>query len=161
MLALEGIPGIYIHSLLGTQNYHAGVAETNHNRTINRYKWSIDELIEKLSDPDDHHGQVFQRMKELIRIRTRQPAFHPNTVQFTLQLGDDVFGFWRQSRNRDQSIFCLHNVTDHEIGIPLSSINLISFDTWVDLVGGEEFENFRHDLVLKPYQYMWLSNKAY
>jgi sucrose phosphorylase len=161
MLALEGIPGIYIHSLLGTENNHAGVAETNHNRTINRYKWPIDALVEKLSNPDDHHCQVFQRMKELIRIRTRQPAFNPNTVQFTLQLGDDVFGFWRQSRNREQSIFCLHNVTDHEIGIPLSSINLISFDTWVDLVGGEEFDNFRHDLVLKPYQCMWLSNKAY
>jgi sucrose phosphorylase len=52
-------------------------------------------------------------------------------------------------------------MADHEVGIPLSSINLISFETWVDLIGGEKFDNFRHDLILKPYQCVWLSNKSY
>jgi sucrose phosphorylase len=161
MFAMEGIPAIYIHSLLGTNNYLEGVEATKQNRTINRYKWRIDELKNRLTDTGSHHHHIFTRMKELLRIRTRQPAFHPNAVQFTLQLGDDVFGFWRQSRNRDQSIFCLHNVTDHEVVIPLSSINLISFDTWIDLVGGQKFDDFRQDLELQPYQYVWLSNKIY
>ena len=161
MFSMEGVPAIYIHSLLGTNNYLEGVEATKQNRTINRYKWRIDELNRKLTDTNSHHHHVFTKMKELLRIRTRQPAFHPNAVQFTLQLGDDVFGFWRQSRNREQSIFCLHNVTDHEVVIPLSSINLISFDIWIDLVGGQKFDDFRQDLKLQPYQYVWLSNKEY
>jgi len=33
------VPAIYIHSFLATQNYYQGVEHTNHNRTINRYKW--------------------------------------------------------------------------------------------------------------------------
>lgn len=52
-----------------------------------------------------HHGQAFESMRKLLEIRRRQPAFHPNVMQFTLQLGDRVFGFWRQSLDQEQSIF--------------------------------------------------------
>jgi sucrose phosphorylase len=38
MLAMVGVPGIYLHSLFGSRNYAAGVAETGRNRTINREK---------------------------------------------------------------------------------------------------------------------------
>ncbi|MEM7594479.1 MAG: sugar phosphorylase, partial [Cyanobacteria bacterium P01_A01_bin.83] len=38
MMALEGIPAIYIHSLLATPNNYAGLEQTGRNRTINRYR---------------------------------------------------------------------------------------------------------------------------
>lgn len=161
MFALEGVPAIYIHSFLATNNYYEGVERTNHNRTINRYKWDYDELTEKLSQSFSNHAKIFDKMCGLLRIRTRQPAFHPNAVQFTLHLGDQVFGFWRQSQQRDQSIFCLHNVTDQEVRIPVSSINLISLDTWVDLISGKDFSDIRQDVILQPYQYVWITNKVY
>lgn len=161
MFALEGVPGIYIHSFLATNNYYDGVELTSHNRTINRYKWNIDELNEKLEQEHSHHSKVFNGMLELLRIRTKQPAFHPNAVQYTLHLGDEIFGFWRQSQRRDQSIFCLHNVTDTEVTIPIAAINLISLDTWVDLISGKDFSDIRQDVVLQPYQYVWLTNKAF
>ncbi len=161
MFSLEGVPGIYIHSLLATNNYYEGVELTNQNRTINRYKWQYDEIKEALGQDHSHHARVFAGMKNLLKIRRKQPAFHPNAVQFTLHLGDEVFGFWRQSQRRDQSIFCLHNVTDQEICIPVSSINLISLDTWVDLISGKDFSDIRQDVILKPYQFVWLTNKTY
>jgi len=160
MFSLEGIPGIYIHSFFGTNNYHEGVELTNNNRTINRYKWNDKEITSKLSEEHTHNARVFKEMKKLLAIRIRQPAFHPNAVQFTLHLGDEVFGFWRQSQRRDQSIFCLHNVTDQEISIPLSAINLISLDTWIDLISRKGFSDIRQDVILKPYQFMWLTNNA-
>ncbi|VUD40941.1 Sucrose phosphorylase [Thalassocella blandensis] len=161
MFALEGIPAVYIHSFLATNNYYDGVELTSHNRTINRYKWNIDELNEKLEQEHSHHSRVFNGMQELLRVRTKQPAFHPNAVQYTLHLGDEIFGFWRQSQRRDQSIFCLHNVTDTEVTIPIASINLISLDTWVDLISGKDFSDIRQDVVLQPYQFVWLTNKAF
>ncbi|WP_075187601.1 alpha-amylase family glycosyl hydrolase [Teredinibacter haidensis] len=160
MLSLEGVPAIYIHSLLATNNYSDGVELTNSNRTINRYKWAYDDISQKLDDGYSHHARVFERMKNLIAIRIKQPAFHPNATQFTLHLGDQLFGFWRQSPRRDQSIFCIHNITDKEISIPLSSINLISLDKWVDLVSEKEFTNLHEDLVLQPYGFVWLSNRV-
>ncbi len=160
MFSLEGVPGIYIHSLFATNNHYEGVELTSHNRTINRYKWEYDSLIEKLEQEHSHHAKVFSKMTELLRIRRNQPAFHPNAVQFTLHLGDSIFGFWRQSHRRDQSIFCLHNVTNEEVSIPVSSINLISLDTWVDLISGNDFSDIRQEVVLKPYEFVWLTNKV-
>ena len=43
MLALEGTPAIYIHSLLGTENNREGMA-FGRARTINRYHWEADDL---------------------------------------------------------------------------------------------------------------------
>lgn len=159
MLSLEGIPAIYIHSFLATNNYAEGVELTNHNRTINRYKWDYDQISEKLDDGYSHHCKVMNRMKELLAIRTKQQAFHPNATQFTLHLGDQIFAFWRQSLKRDQSIFCIHNISDTEVTIPLSSINLISLNTWEDLVSGDQYADLHKDLVLGPYQFVWLANK--
>lgn len=161
MFALEGVPGIYIHSLFATNNYYDGIELTNHNRTINRYKWEYNDLNDKLEQEHSHHAKVFSSMTDLLQIRIKQPAFHPNAVQFTLHLSEAIFGFWRQSQRRDQSIFCLHNVTDQEVCVPIASINLISLDSWVDLISGIDFSDIRQDVVLMPYEFVWLTNKVY
>lgn len=160
MLALEGLPAFYIHSLLGTQNDYDRLKLTNHNRSINRRKWNYAEINEKLDDPNNHHSQVFDQLKHLIKLRAAQSAFHPNAVQFTLHLGDQVFAFWRQSSRRDQSIFCIHNVTDQEVSVPVQSINLIYGEDWRDLISGKALNSDLHELVLEPYQCVWLSNGA-
>lgn len=160
MFSLEGVPGIYIHSMLATNNYYEGVELSNQNRTINRYKWQYDDIKAALGNEHSHHARVFNGMKNLLKIRRKQAAFHPNAVQYTLHLGDEVFGFWRQSQHRDQSIFCLHNVTDQEIRIPVSAINLITLDTWTDLISGTDYSDIRQEVTLKPYQFVWLSNKV-
>ncbi|MFT7561336.1 MAG: sucrose phosphorylase [Flavobacteriales bacterium] len=159
MMALEGVPAIYIHSLFGTNNYNEGIELSGRNRTINRFKWDYADLCAKLADEATHHAKIFSAMKHLLAIRCAQPAFHPNATQFTLHLGDQIFGFWRQSPKRDQSIFCIHNIRNTKISIPLASINLISLDTWVDLISGASFGDQHQDLELKPYQAVWLTNK--
>lgn len=159
MMALEGIPAFYLNSMLATNNYEEGVELSKHNRTINRYKWNIDDLDQVLNNPATHHAKVFSKLTELIRIRSQQPAFHPNATQFTLHLGDQIFGFWRQSINREQSIFCIHNISDQKVTIALSSINLISTDNWFDLISNLCIEDMHQDLLLEPYQSIWLTNK--
>lgn len=158
MLALEGLPAIYIHSFLATNNYNDGVELTNQNRTINRFKWEYEELSAKLDDQYSHHAKVFHKLCWLIKVRKKQPAFHPNATQFTLHLGDNIFGFWRQSLARDQTLFCINNVCDREVTIPLSSINLIGADSWTDLITGRSYDDLHEDLTLKPYQFVWLTN---
>ena len=159
MLALEGLPAIYIHSFLATNNYIDGVDLTNQNRTINRFKWDYEELNTKLDDQYSHHAKVYHKLRWLIKIRKRQPAFHPNATQFVLHLGDNIFGFWRQSLAHDQTLFCINNVCDKEITIPLSSINLVGADLWTDLITGRPYDDLHEDLILKPYQYVWLTDR--
>ncbi|MDI9245081.1 sugar phosphorylase [Marinobacter sp. CHS3-4] len=159
MLALEGIPAFYIHSMLGTENDFDRMENTGRFRSINRAQWQIDRLEALLADPQNHHHKVFTELKRLIGIRRKQPAFHPNATQFTLHLGLQLFGFWRQSMRRDQSIFCIHNITDEVQEVSLAEINLIGTDHWKDLLSGMEIDDLSGSIALKPYQSVWLSNR--
>ncbi|MCQ8850592.1 sugar phosphorylase [Alteromonas stellipolaris] len=161
MLGMEGIPGIYIHSLLGTSNDYEKVANTGQNRSINRRRWDFKELEALLDSPYSQHHKVLTRLSQLIRIRKAQPAFHPNATQFTLQLNESIFGYWRQSLDRKQSIFCISNVSDEEQTILLSDINLIGTDNWIDLVTRQQIALSDAFLQLKPYQVLWISNQDF
>ena len=161
MLGMEGIPGIYIHSLLGTSNDYEKVANTGQNRSINRKRWHFSELEALLDSPFSQHHKVLTRISQLIRIRKAQPAFHPNATQFTLQLGNQIFGYWRQSLDRKQSIFCISNISDEEQTILLSDINLIGTDNWIDLITRDEIALSSGFLQMKPYQVLWISNQDF
>ncbi|MFO7529693.1 MAG: sugar phosphorylase [Marinobacter sp.] len=160
MLALEGIPAFYIHSLLGTENDYARVENTGRLRSINRGQWQLDKLEEELENPLCHHSKVYHELKRLIGIRRGQAAFHPNATQFTLHLGLQIFGFWRQSMRRDQSVFCIHNISNEVQQVALSDINLIGTDHWVDLISGMAIDDLSGSITLKPYQSVWLSNQT-
>ncbi|GAA3938612.1 sugar phosphorylase [Litoribacillus peritrichatus] len=159
MFALEGIPGLYIHSLLGTHNDYEKLKHTNHNRSINRHRWDYQALQQQLAEETSDHHKVFNELKNLLAIRTKQAAFHPNATQFTLHLGDQLFGFWRQSIDRSQSIFCIYNISNEEQILNLSEVNLIDLDEWRDLITGDYLQNISGQLAMSPYQVLWISNK--
>lgn len=158
-MALEGIPAFYIHSLLATPNDQEGVEKTGVNRAINRHRWDYAQLREKLDDVNSVHARVLNGLKERVDTRCKQPAFHPNATQFTLHLDERIFGIWRQSLERDQSIFALHNVSKDQLTVSPLSINLISGEVWIDLLTGEEIAQGGDDIVLAPYQCRWITNR--
>ncbi|MFK8051607.1 MAG: sugar phosphorylase [Woeseiaceae bacterium] len=159
MLALEGVPGIYIHSLLGTPNDVEGLARTGQYRAINRHRWDSERLEGYLADPENRHSKVLTRLKALIELRCQQPSFHPNAIQFTLQLGLQLFGIWRQSVDRRQDIFSISNISASTQKLELSAINLVSTDRWRDLISGLVIEDTQSSIVLAPYQSVWLTNQ--
>ena len=159
MLALEGIPAFYIHSLFGTENDHERVTHTGRARSINRHQWQVEDLEKQLENPYSHHSKVFTELSRLIQLRRKQPAFHPNATQFTMHLGLNLFGFWRQSMSRAQSIFSINNVTAQPQLLNLADLNLVSTDTWKDLLSGRQFDEHTSQIELQPYQSVWLSNQ--
>lgn len=159
MFGLEGIPGIYIHSMLGTQNDTKKLANTHHNRSINRHRWQEDILELALANKNLHHHKVLSTLKTLLDIRIKQPAFHPNATQFTLHLGLQLFGFWRQSLNRKQSIFCVSNISNQPVVLPLSELNLIITKSWYELISQREITELSQEMTLAPYQTVWIANQ--
>jgi sucrose phosphorylase len=159
MLALEGIPGFYLNSLLATKNDYERLKETGRARSINRHCWTNSELTAALADSTGLHATVFNELKRLIQIRRQQPAFHPNATQYTLHMGNKLFAFWRESVDRDQSIFAIHNVSDEPQMLPLVELNLIATEQWRDVLTGQVYERLDSELELKPYASVWLSNR--
>ncbi|MEH6453398.1 MAG: sugar phosphorylase [Psychromonas sp.] len=158
MFALEGIPGIYIHSLLGTQNDYEKFKNSHKKRAINRHCWDYDVLQQKLKDQNNHHHIVLASLKKLLDIRIKQAAFHPNATQFTLHLGLQLFGFWRQSQDRKQSIFCISNITNQEVALKINNLNLIMTESWYELITDNKIDTTQESLILAPYQTLWISN---
>ena len=159
LLGLEGVPAFYLHSLLGTQNDVERVRHTGHNRAINRHQWQLSDLAAALDNSRSSHHRVLAALQKLIELRKQQLAFHPNATQFTLNLGDPLFGFWRQSTDRRQSIFCVYNVSDQPQMLSIQSLNLIATQDWYDLVSGQKFDDSMSQTCLAPYQSVWISNR--
>jgi len=158
MLAMEGIPALYIHSFLATPNDERRVELSSHNRAINRHQWDRRSLEEHLNDPHSTQARVLNRLKQLIALRVKQKAFHPNAVQYTLQLGDQVLALWRQSLDRSQHIFAISNIGNCPRQVCLGEVNLPRADSWTDLIGGTTFTDPFATITLQPYQSLWLCN---
>lgn len=155
MLALVGVPGIYFHSLFGSQNYHAGVEQTGRSRTINREKLDANTLLAELQNPAHIRSQVYRHYMTLLDVRTAEPAFHPLGRQKVLDVGGSVFGLERRSPDGQHCVLALHNVT----GLP-ATLNLLSGETqhWYDVIGGVHYEP-SGDIItvtLAPFQVAWL-----
>lgn len=157
VMSIEGIPAFYLPAIVGTPNDHEAVALRGMHRAINRHVWRSDELRTLLDDPSTDQARVFSGLRDLLRLRSRQPAFHPNATQHTLQLEDRVLGVWRQSLDRHQSIFALHNVSAETVEVDAFSLNLIDDEAWLDLITGDAVDP-DGTIALAPYQCRWVSN---
>lgn len=158
-IALEGIPAIYIHSFFATENDYEMLEQTEHNRDINRHKWQSNELSTILENSDSVNAKVLSGLNKLIALRKQQSAFHPNATQFTLHLPDELFGFWRQSLMRHQSIFVINNVTNQSQTLSLAQLNLIDMDDWKELISGQMITDLYGEFTLEPYQTLWITNR--
>ncbi len=146
MLALAGVPAVYIHSLLGSMNDLEGLAELGHNRAINRHKLDHDALETALNDTGSFRHLVYTHYKQLIRIRASQQAFHPNAAQQALDVNNAaVFALLRGAE--ESRILALYNLTSQaqQVKIP--------YRGW-DLIGGEIYDG---TATLAPYAIVWLA----
>ena len=159
-LALQGVPGIYVHSLVGSHNNLAGLAETGRARTINREKWSRADLSARLADPAHHERRVFDRMAALIRARRGCGAFHPNAPQRVLSAPAGVFALLRGGPGAEQAL-CLQSVTAaaQTITVAAADHGFAAGTALRDLLGGSGAQvNASGDLAiaLGPYGVRWL-----
>ncbi len=152
-MALQGIPAVYIQSLLGAGNDHGGVKKTGHARSINRKQWDEKEILGLLSR-ETRNGQIFKKYLHLLRIRKEIPLFHPDCPQHILSCGDSFFTLTRENRERDKRIYSISNISNRTLNFPNGIINTGNGPV-KDLLTGNEFPAIR-DLVFRPYQTRWL-----
>lgn len=157
MLSVQGIPGMYVHSLLATENYAEGLAETGRARTINRRKWQVGELEALLDDPNTHHHKVFNELTRRMAIRRSQPAFSPDANQKTLDCNDGVFAYYRVAKDESQQIVCVNNFNDQVVEKDITGACSAAGATssyGKDLITGNDIDLAK--LSIAPYQSVWV-----
>jgi len=162
MLSLAGVPGIYVHSLFGSQSYHAGVEQTGHYRSINREKFHRSDLERELVNPDSLRNRIFYSYLHLIRTRTAHRAFHPNGPQQVLSVHPALFILLRTVPDGSASLLCIHNVSNAEqpFQANLDSLLFPCSGQVRDLITGMTFPvdvSGNLTLHLAPYQVLWLT----
>ena len=160
MMSVEGIPAFYVQSFLASENDEALAAETGQNRSLNRKQWRTEEVEAQLADADTPMAKVFYELRRRLAIRKQQKAFHPDATQFTLHIKPGMFGFWRQSLDRQQSLFVVTNITHEQKLLSLRDMNLFSSAAWVDLLSGATIDPENEELELAPYQSVWITNQG-
>lgn len=158
LIALRGVPGIYIHSLLGSSNWLEGVHALGYNRAINRQKFLFSEIEADLHRPDSRRARVLNGLLNLIRARQISPAFDPYSEQAILNLSPAVFCLLRRSPDGRSAVICLHNVTNapQHLQIPLTFLST-TLSRGVELLTRQEIPiTDPLTIHLPPYGAKWL-----
>jgi len=164
MLALRGVPAIYIHSLVGSRGWSEGVEMTGTPRAINREKLSREAIEAELSNQDSLRHHVFRGYHHLLTLRASHRAFSPGADQYVIPSSDPVFALLRVDRGDGSFVLCLHNVsaTECDVRLDTSATHLKECVELTDLVSGEPFllEDGTLSRPLESYQTLWLTEGA-
>jgi len=148
--SLPGVPAAYIHSLLGSRNWYAGVRKTGRARTINREKLDLERVLAELDDPASFRSRVFFTYLQMIRTWRQQPAFHPQAAFEILDAGPGLFVIRRSGGG--QTIFAATNVSARPVPLDMERLGIDRPAR--DLVSGDRIESA--PWVLAPYRFVWL-----
>lgn len=157
-LALQGVPGIYLHGFFGTKNDLKLMINADVKRNINRTVVNYITLVDALDNPDTLIAKISDNMKDIVSIRTMQKAFHPNGAQRIFKIKPEIFTLLRTSPQNDQYILSLINVTPDQchISIPMETINIYNQE-WYDLIDQKKytFTGGNISLTLEPFGVVW------
>ncbi len=145
LLSVIGMPGIYIHSLLGSSNDYEGVKKSGINRRINREKLEYNKLIKELNVESDR-SKILTEFLKMIGIRKSESAFSPSASQKVLRLDKRLFSIIRENKQSNERILVIINVSrdDIKINVDYKGENLITNEKIGEVTN------------VKRFQYMWI-----
>ncbi len=162
-LVLSGVPGVYIHGLLGSRNDTEAVEKEGTARSINRQTLDADSLFSLVSDSNTRTGRIFSGFSLMIKKRSRHRAFHPNSSQRAVFVSDRVFAVLRTAPEKTESILCITNVTDSEFCTELDAGSLgLDAGGFREILRDRTLEGEKGKLKirLEPYDVMWIKPEA-
>ncbi len=163
LLAFQGVPAIYFHSLFGSRGWPEGVKQTQKYRSINREKLQRAQLEGALAQPDSLRAQIFGWLRHLLEVRGREPCFSPQAFQRVLTSPPGCFVLLREERSSRDSMLCVHNVTrSHQrADLDVAGTALAAAPHVRDLITGRPSPGGAQITVeLAPYESVWLTNRT-
>lgn len=145
ILSMQGVPAIYIHSLLGSQNWEEGVISSGINRRINREALNYNDIKNELSDEKTLRYKVFTKYKKLLDLRKTISAFELNAKQTILDISQELFVIERENENTGEKVTAIINVTSK----PIKN----EFIYGIDIISEKEITK---GYEVKPYEVLWV-----
>tara|TARA_Y100000591_G_scaffold151284_1_gene130092 strand:+ start:3937 stop:5649 length:1713 start_codon:yes stop_codon:yes gene_type:complete len=153
MISFDGIPAIYFNSMFGNSNDNSKYIISGNKRDLNRYRWNKDKIEDHLKDQNSKQNKYYKNMSNILAIRSKQKAFHPNAIRKTLKLGSNFFGIKRVSTDNKQSIYCITNMTSK---LQLLKVNKNIF--YKRNLFKSKLTKKSGKIQFDPFQTVWLTN---
>ncbi|WP_315313530.1 alpha-amylase family glycosyl hydrolase [Pantoea vagans] len=150
LLVFPGVPAIYIQSILGGRNHYDGVRAAGHNRAINRQKYDLQQIEAALAGGDWLRQQIYTRLGQLIQLRRRQPAFHPDNPMTLYDSENAVLVLSRHQAESGEGLLCVFNLSGRSVMTQLPVAHTLQ-----DVVSGEKIDGTQ-PVKLDAWQFMWL-----
>ena len=152
LMSFQGVPALYIHSLLATPNDLDLVEQTGRTRSVNRGRWTLDDLEAQLADPASIPARTLSHFRSTLACRNAQPAFSADAAQAVLPSPPSAFLMRREGGG--QRILVAASVVGERQSVPLAGSGLTP-GTYPDLLSGGTVTVGGH-IELDPYQVAWL-----
>jgi len=160
MLSLAGVPGIYFHSLFGSNNCYSCFEETGKARSLNREKLDYGGLQNQLENPESKHSKIFNGCCLMLRQRRSDKAFHPMSPQRVFYVDKGVFCLLRKDIEGVTNVLCLTNVSKNNkiLTIDCENLGIIGKNKGIDMLSGENvvIKDRKIKVELLPYKTMWI-----
>ncbi len=157
MLAFQGVPAIYLHSLTATPNDQEYVKTTGRARSINRHKWDYSQLNDLLFNPRKINARILHELRWLLNLRKGHAVFHPEAPQEVLKLNSALFGLSRKSIDGSEWMIAINNLTNRPQVISSTMHPLLKTrGTWHERVSDTYLFSYNFEIKMEPYQTLWL-----
>lgn len=146
LYSMVGVPGVYIHSLLGSGNDIEGMESSGINRRINRKKLDYTQLVTELNSQGRRQA-VLTGNKALLTARSKSSAFSPFGEQEVIKEQPGLFSIRRFSPDGRASVLVIINLTDRLLATEMTV-------SGVDLLTERQFDE--EIVLLEPYDVLWI-----
>lgn len=116
MLFSKGIPGIYIHSLLGSRNYLQGVKKTDIKREINREKLDYKKICQEIENKNSIRHKVLTSYLHFLNARKRITALDPYCREKPIKSDKRLLII--EHKYKGKKIIVIVNVSEDKITLP-------------------------------------------
>ena len=146
LISLQGVPGMYIHSLLGSRNDYYGKSVSGIPRRINREKLEYGYISNQLTN-NTNRKEIFDTILKRMNIRKEETAFSPLASQNVLDLSSSIVAFVRTNEKTEEEIVVLINVSSKKQIVDMDEL------CGKNLLNGETVNK---KIELKPWECAWV-----
>jgi len=150
-LSTGGLPLIYLGDEVGTLNdddWSNDRNKSDDSRWAHRPRYNA-ELYEQRHDPSTAAGQIYQGLRHMIDIRQNNPRLNGGRLVTFNTNNKHIIGYIRNN-----ALLAFGNFSEHPQTISAHTLQAMPARA-KDLISGETVA-LNQDLVLRPYQVMWL-----
>ncbi|STZ76521.1 amylosucrase [Bergeriella denitrificans] len=150
-LSTGGLPLIYLGDEVGTLNdesWHLDANKADDSRWAHRPRYN-DALYSQRHDDSTAAGQIYQALRHMIRIRQSNKRFDGGRLLTFHTHNKHIIGYIR-----NQALLAFGNFSEFAQTISRHTLQAMPAQA-KDLISGQTVR-LDQDLVLKPYQVMWL-----